>query len=103
MIKKINNTAFAFLEEEGKKLYLNFFKLVCQVFSNQAPRNYLMFVDEPYWVNTLKHRQYLVDPIRFPYAHNCLWQFFLGENGLERNPTDTYRWYGIAKYAKQRK
>ncbi|XP_043099905.1 uncharacterized protein LOC122348489 [Puntigrus tetrazona] len=100
---KINNTAFAFLEEEGKKLYLNFFKLVKEVFSDRAPLNYLMFVDEPYWVNTLKQRRYLVDPIRFPYAQKCLWQFFLGENGLERKPTGTPEWYGIAKYAKQRK
>ncbi len=100
---KINNTAHAFLEEEGKKLYLNFYHLVQIVFLNQAPRNYLMFVDEPFWKNTLKHRGYLVDPVRFPYAQNCLWQFFLGENGLERKPTDLYPWYGIAKYAKQRK
>ncbi|XP_058636581.1 uncharacterized protein LOC131543350 [Onychostoma macrolepis] len=98
---KINNTAPAFLEEEGKKLYLNFYHLISIV--KQAPQNYLMFVDEPYWKNTLKHRGYLVDPGRFPHAQNCLWQFFLGENGLERKPTDLYPWYGIAKYAKQRK
>ncbi len=98
---KINNTAPAFLEKEGKKLYLDFHHLISTV--KQAPQNYLMFVDEPYWINTLKHRQYLVDPGRFPYAQNCLWQFFLGENGLERKPTDKYPWYGIAKYAKQRK
>ncbi|RXN15594.1 mannosyl-glyco endo-beta-N-acetylglucosaminidase [Labeo rohita] len=105
---KINNTAPAFLEEEGKKLYLNFYHLTQTVFSesrrvNQAPRDYLMFVDEPYWTNTLKNRGYLVDPGRFYHAQNCLWQFFLGENGLERKPTDLYPWYGIAKYAKQRK
>ncbi len=100
---KINNTAHVFLEEEGKKLYLNFYHLVQIAFLNQAPRNYLMFVDEPFWKNTLKQRGYLVDPVRFPYAQNCLWQFFLGENGLERKPTDDYPWYGIAKYAKQRK
>ncbi len=98
---KINNTAHVFLEEKGKKLYLNFHHLIGIV--NQAPRNYLMFVDEPFWKNTLKHRGYLVDPVRFPYAQKCLWQFFLGENGLERKPTDLYPWYGIAKYAKQRK
>ncbi|XP_026100614.1 uncharacterized protein LOC113071476 [Carassius auratus] len=100
---KINNTAPAFLEEEGKKLYLNFYNLVCSVFLNQAPRSYLMFVDEPFWESKLKGRGYLVDPVRFPHAQNCLRQFFLGENGLERKPTGLYPWYGIAKYAQQRK
>ncbi len=100
---KINNTAPAFLEEEGKKLYFNFYHLVRIVLLNRAPQNYLMFVDEPFWNNTLKHRGYLVDPGRFRHAQNCLWQFFLGENSLERKPTDMYKWYGIAKYAKQRR
>ncbi|XP_051755996.1 uncharacterized protein LOC127515886 [Ctenopharyngodon idella] len=99
---EINNTAPAFLEEKGKKLYFNFHS-INSIFLNRAPRNYLMFVDEPFWINTLKQRRYLVDPVRFRQAQNCLWQFFLGENGLERKPTDQFPWYGIAKYAKQRK
>ncbi|KAK9972291.1 hypothetical protein ABG768_025612 [Culter alburnus] len=99
---EISNTAHAFLEEKGKNLYFNFY-LINSIFSNQAPQNYLMYVDEPFWKNTLKQRKYLVDPVRFPHAQNCLWQFFLGENGLERKPTDQFPWYGIAKYAKQRK
>ncbi len=83
---KINNTAYAFLEEE-KKLYLNFYHLVQIVFLNQAPQ----LPHVCWWTLLEKHtktRGYLVDPVRFPYAQNCLWQFFLGENGLERKPTD---------------
>ncbi|KAL1271811.1 hypothetical protein QQF64_030827 [Cirrhinus molitorella] len=94
---KINNIAPAFMEEKGEK---TFSYLVDSVFSNKALRKYLMFVDEPYWKNTLKQRGYLVDPGQFQHAENRLRQFFLGENGLERKPTN---WYGIAKYAKQRK
>ncbi|ROL44042.1 Cytosolic endo-beta-N-acetylglucosaminidase [Anabarilius grahami] len=97
--EKINNAAPAF-KEEKEKLYLDFSQLIELFFFDQAPRNYHMFVDEPFWKNTLKQTRYLVDPVRFRHAQNCLWQFFLGENGLERKPTGP--WYGIAKYAKQR-
>lgn len=72
---KIKNTAPAFLEEDGKKLYFNFHSLVWSVFLNQAPLSYLMFVMNPFG-KTLKRRGYLVDPVRFPHAQNGLWQFF---------------------------
>lgn len=100
---KINNVASAFLEEDRKKMYLNFYHLYHNVFGKRDPMNYLMYVDEPFWSNTVKDKGYLVKPSRFHHAQNCLWQFFLGENGLHGKPTDQYQWYGIAKYAKQRK
>lgn len=56
-----------------------------------------MFVDEPFWINTLTQTKYLVYLDRHRHAQSGLCQFFIGENGLERKPI------GIAKHAKQRK
>ncbi|XP_072548693.1 uncharacterized protein [Salminus brasiliensis] len=71
-------------------------------FEDESFLQYLMFADEPFWRVKLRGEEgYLVDPDNYPDAQDCLWQFFLGENGLERESANG--WDGIAKYAKERK
>nr|XP_003198960.1 uncharacterized protein LOC100535819 [Danio rerio] len=94
---KISNIAKAFKEESERKLYLDF-KVLTDLL--KTSEKYIMFADEPYWNIRLKDKEYLVELDRFLDAQNCLQQLFLGQYGLQSKPAV---WYGIAKYAMERK